>query len=415
MHSIEDIVKQNLCISCGICAAVAGDAINFKEDQKKGMYLPFINNSISAEMQEILFNICPGKGYPIEKMASSLFNETPNYNISLGHWTGMWAARSTDNKLLEKAASGGIMTAVVEYLIEIKEIDGALVTGIKYGKPGPRPASFVAKKRSDLLVSQGSKYAPSPTLLNLIKLATGNRIAAIGTPCQLAAIRILQNNEPKYKSIIPWCVGNFCGGFRDLRETDTLIRRSGLEPDKLVDFYYRGGVQPGHMYMKDIEHRQRTLKYPEYAKRTGFIKHKRCRLCVDACAELADIACGDAWIPRFLKTGKSWSIILTRSERAEKIIQEMFSKGKIELKEISIDELMKSQEGNILSKKYRQMSRRRLYKIFGVKMPKFGGGYIKSNTGLLFEFRVYLSTMLFSLLERFKLYFIVNKLIGRIT
>ena len=40
------------------------------------------------------------------------------------------------------------------------------------------------------------------------------------------------------------------------------------------------------------------------------LKYSRCRLCVDATGELADLSFGDAWIERFLKTKKEKMVVL---------------------------------------------------------------------------------------------------------
>ena len=129
------------------------------------------------------------------------------------------------------------------------------------------------------------------------------------------------------------------------------------------------------------------------------MKDHRCRTCIDATGELADISCGDAWLDKFLIRDSGWSITMTRSTKADKIIEVLKQKHLITIENVSESEVIQSQEGNISSKKYRQYSRRTIYKLLRIPLPNFGDGYIKSNSGTLFEIKVFLSTLIFHIAE----------------
>lgn len=81
--------------------------------------------------------------------------------------------------------------------------------------------------------------------------------------------------------------------------------------------------------------------------------------------------------------------------------------------DISVEEIKKSQEGNLVSKKIRQEARRNLYNLLGYKLPYYDGGYYSNNSGLLFELKVHISHTIFSLLEKIGLYKYFAKLIKR--
>ena len=414
MQTIQDVVDHNLCISCGACASLGSPFVSMREDERQGMFLPHGGSQLSSRQHTAILSVCPGKGYDINGLSEKLFPDATHVDPELGRWCGMWAARSCEDELTRDAASGGLMTAIPKYLTESGRSDAALVTGIQYGTSGPRPQPIVARTATDLKSAQGSKYAPSPTLAPLLSACEiARHLAVVGTPCQIAAVRMMQQSDPRLREKISFCIGNFCGGFRDLRETDTLIRRAGLEPARVRKFRYRGDGQPGRMYMEDDTGSQRHLPYPDYAKRTGFAKHIRCRLCVDATAELADFACGDAWLPRFLKSGRSWSILLARSHNACEVVEEMASRGLVELTEIRAQEVKQSQRGNLQSKKARQRARRRLYRGLGLALPTFDTSYHNEDGGILLELRVLATHCLFHALERLHLYPIVARAIGR--
>ncbi len=406
--NIKQVVDNGLCVSCGICNIVDKNKDTFMVE-KNGILIPDLDY-----INEELFDICPGKGYPIVQLGNELFSDTANNSIDFGRWEEAYAIRSVDEEILKNASSGGIMTSIAKYLLENKYIDGIVTTKIEYGVDGPRPKSFIATNFEELQVSQVSKYAPV-AIFEIIKIIENfnGRLLFIGIPCHIAALRLMQKNNQQLKEKIPLTMSNFCGGYRDLSETDKIIERTGFDKQNVVSFRYRGGGQPGTMRIVDKYNNQVDLKYPNYARMTGVIKHLRCRLCVDATGELSDFSCGDAWLPKYQKSTKAWSIIFLRSKEAVEIIAKMSLDNHIIKEDISVEDIKKSQEGNLVSKKIRQEARRNLYNLLGYKLPYYDGGYYSNNSGLLFELKVHISHTIFSLLEKIGLYKYFAKLIKR--
>lgn len=415
IDSIQDIVRKNLCISCGACVAASPPgAIEMRYDAGSGMFYPKLLKPglVTGKGEEVA--VCPGKGYPIIGLSRRFESPGQKICVEFGTWRKAWAAQSSDQVILERASSGGVMIAIAEYLMASGRVDGAVVTGMQYGPPGPRPKAYIARTRKELLEAQGSKYCPSPTLLALSEaLETRERFLFIGTPCQIGGLRMLQELRPELRERFPFVIGNFCGGFRDCRETDALIRRQGFSPLTIRRFRYRGGGQPGSMLMENEGGKTASLPYPQYARKTGFLENRRCRMCVDATAELADFSCGDAWLPRFLKTGSPWSIIMTRSGEATEIVESMEREKSLFLKDVSDDEIKESQRGNLLSKKTRQAARRRLFGSIGFALPEFDGGFPPSHGGEMLEAKVLATGSITYVLERIGLYPAFAKLLRR--
>ena len=197
------------------------------------------------------------------------------------------------------------------------------------------------------------------------------------------------------------------------RETESLINKSKFKPQEIIDFTYRGNGQPGFMTIIDKDKKKKMLPYPNYAKMTGIMKDHRCRTCIDATGELADISCGDAWLEKYTKQNLGWSIVMTRSMKGEKILKDMINKQLMVVERISKEDVIESQKGNITSKKVRQHSRRLIYKIFRIPIPEWEGGFIQSNTGLFFEIKVLISTFIFHIAEILGLYDFFIKFLKR--
>jgi coenzyme F420 hydrogenase subunit beta len=290
----------------------------------------------------------------------------------LGRYLTGIAAHSTDPAIIENASSGGVMTQIAAHLLESKRVDGVTATRFVYSPPGPRTEGYVARSWEQLLASQGSKYCPTTTNRLVRECAeAGGRYLFVGTPCQVAALRLAIEEQPELADVFPLTMANFCGGYRDFRLLDDIISAKGLDPGQVDYFRFRGGGQPGSMKATTPMGDSVTHPYGEYNSFSKIQKQKRCVFCVDATGELADFACGDAWIERFLEDEFPWSIVLARSPEAQEILQELTSSGRIRATEVSFDEIRYSQASNLSSKKSRQYKRMRICRALRIVMPEW--------------------------------------------
>jgi coenzyme F420 hydrogenase subunit beta len=409
MPNIQNIINNNLCVSCAACCFKDGKRIStMVESKAKGIYIPIVNDE-----NRNLTSICPGKGYSIASISNSLFGKSKYNDLELGRWDAAEAVHSNSDQILENAASGGIMTTIAKFALDKKIVTGVITTEFSYGDTGPRPKTFIATTFKELINSQGSKYCPVPALdiIDEIYQFEG-KLLFIGTPCQVAAVRLLQEKNPELKEKILLTIANFCGGYRDFTETNKLIERAGFIKSSVEKFRYRGEGQPGSMLIGDGNKTVR-LPYPNYARMTGVVKYLRCRTCVDATGELADFSCGDAWLDKYSNSSFAWSIVLARSPIAVRILNELKGLELITSESITSSEIKLSQKGNLITKKHRQDSRMKLYKLLGYSIPIYDGGYFVNNKGLFLELKVHISHSIFSFLEKIGLYKIISKFIGR--
>jgi len=412
IKTINDVVRSGLCISCGACARNDSNEIEMVESSLTGMYEPKMKGLKITD--DLAFEVCPGKGYDIKKIASAKFPVGNKVNDEIGSYIQIGAGYSLDPNIAENASSGGLMTAIAHHLLEDGIVDGVVVTEMISGDKknlGPRPNTYIAKDLSSLILAQGSKYCPVPALdIQDEAESFDGKLAFIGTPCQIAGIELLKGKGVDWTKKVVFTIANFCGGFRDLRETDTIIRRAGFNPSDVDEFKYRGNGQPGRMLIASDSLRK-EVAYPDYVRSTGYIKHKRCRYCIDATGELADISLGDAWIDKFLSTGRPWSLFVARSKSAVNLLSSMESK--VEYGDISLDELILSQLGNISSKKYRNSSRNTLAKILQINVPSFDVEIKNDKNNIFLELKILVSHYIFYMIEKVGMYKIFAKLIGR--
>lgn len=407
----KEVIDKNLCISCGLCAQNGYADMSMK----KGIFLPKFKRKIEPAEDEFLYNICSGKGYRIIEMGKDLYSKDNTYNYKIGYYSSIGAAHTNNQAFLKKSSSGGMMPFLAYYLLKEKIVQGVLTVKFDYTENGPVPKPFIAKTQDDLISAQGSKYMPVP-LLQIIDevLKFHGKLAVIGTPCQIAGLRLLQLENKEIDEKIKFTIANFCGGYKDFRETERIFNIFKVKKESITEFSYRGNGQPGTMTIKQKNQKPIQLSYPGYARLTGYTKYYRCRLCVDATGELADVSFGDAWHPRFINSGIKWSFYICRSKKMEAILNEIKETWGANFEPISVEELVLSQNGNLTTKKERQNSRLKLYKLIKMNVPHFDGGFNSQLENLKLELKVLISHKLFFLLERTRLYLPLAKILKRV-
>lgn len=404
---IDDVVKSQLCIGCGICT-IESNTRGMRYNKKNGCYTPIISN---IDVNSVANKVCPGKGYRIAGLGKEIFPDSNNYDLDLGILDSFCAAKSTDDEILKNATSGGVMTSVLLYLLSKNLVDKVSVTKFICSQDGVFTVTKLTENKEEILQAQGSKYCPVnfQTLITELKEFEG-RVAIVATPCVIAGIREIQREYPDYfRSSIVFMIANFCGGFKSLTNIDRLAKIHKVDIHSLTDFRFRGGGQPGSLRFVTKNGQIASTPYPKYVGLTGQSKMLRCHLCVDATGELADFACGDAWIPRFEEDEHPWSVVLCRSAHASKIIADMEKDCKINLSVMSKQEIKDSQRFNLKSKKNRQLSRLKLYKILGYSVPSFDGGYYKKRTSMKVELEVYIKHQIKSFSEKIGIYYFIYK------
>lgn len=75
-------------------------------------------------------------------------------------------------------------------------------------------------------------------------------------------------------------------------------------------------------------------------------------MCCDRTAELADISCGDAWLPELADDTVGSSVLIARTPRGQDIIRQAVDKGRLHIGEIGPADVARSQ-GYFVYKKIR--------------------------------------------------------------
>lgn len=253
------------------------------------------------------------------------------------------------------------------------------------------------------LKAQGSKYCPVnfDTLLNELHQKTG-KAAIMAPPCVISGFRKIEKEHPDFiKANIIFHISNFCVGFKSFRNIKRLAEIHQVDYHNLCDFRFCGEGQPGSLRFIDNTGKVASTSYPLYVGLNGYSKMLRCHLCPDATGELADIACGDAWISRFQKDKNTWSMIICRNNNSKELVENMEKDGVIATASVTSDEVEFSQRLNLASKKKRQLARMNLYDKLDYYVPDFKNhGYSIKKSPIKTELIVYIKHQLTLLAEK---------------
>jgi len=372
-NNISSVVKDGLCTGCGTCVALCPrNALELVIEKRSGLYAPNVN-TVLCNNCGLCYRVCPGHEVDFSDLNLKIFQELPQ-DEKIGNYYGTYTGYSTNNDLRLNAASGGMVTQLLNYLLKSGAITGALV--VKAGEIDPLvPEPFIARTEEEIVSAISTKYCPVPAnicLREIISSSRGeNKYAVVGLPCHIHGIRKAAQYNKKLNEKILLYVGLFCLSTNSFNATRHILHKNRVDIDDVRRIDYRGKGWPGKMTIEFKNGRNLVLGVEEYYDEVfSAYKPGRCLLCPDHACELSDISFADAWHLRGKDTVGT-SIIVTRNETSDKIINEMKTEGLIRLNPCTADEVHLSQN-NMIHKKDNLRYRLSVFKPIGVKIPNIG-------------------------------------------
>jgi coenzyme F420 hydrogenase subunit beta len=371
IENIQDVVRSGLCNRCGTCVGLSLGKIRFFD--KTGKYLPIVETDAPKYLGKELLKYCSGKGFDFPVQSKLIYGEDAARNIFTGSYRNIYIGHSNDQSIRQLGASGGIISAVLIWLLENNHIEGAVVLGMSEEEPW-LTQPFIATTREEILEAAQSKYIISS--VNEILPEIGNfkgRLAYVGLPGQVQSIRLLQEaNHPSVKNI-EYIFGPFYGNTLHFSSVKSFLRSYG-EKDyrKIKKLYFRYGEWPGNMRV-EMEN-GRAIELPKFHANYLIPFHimKNSLLCTDLSNEFTDISGGDAWAPVYEERGKGYSMVLSRSEKGQKILDKMMEEGVMSLKPIDESEAISMHSHGYDLKKRGTFIRMKFRRWLGKRNPDYG-------------------------------------------
>ena len=306
----DHVINNQNCVLCGTCASIC-PRIGMNETEPTLLeYDPECSTC---------FRYCPQTYFPEEMFEKELFHENVTKSYSLGSYQKLVAAKSNNKDLLQVAQNGGVVSSLLIHALDTGLIDGVLLTD---RDDMWRPKPVIARTADEVLSCTGSKYTIAPTLstyndaVNEFKL---EKLAFVGMPCQIQAVRKLQLYSPLSKEYgkFTLIIGLYCYSNYSYDLMKTFIQGElGISLSNIKKMDVSHGKF--YIYMNDTSIKEVPIK--ELKKFTWI----SCHYCKDYTAEIADISVGSVGAFK-----NDWNSVILRTDIGIKIFNEAVKAKKI--------------------------------------------------------------------------------------
>jgi coenzyme F420 hydrogenase subunit beta len=364
----EQVIDAGLCTHCGTCVALT-EGLQMKETGSGP--LPFATN-LSVEIQDAVWQACPGKGLNYAKLNINVFGKLPEKWL-IGNTEKTYIGYSAKESIRYAGASGGVITQILLYLLENNLIQGAVV--LKHGIPRPWLAKAIIATTSDEIIGAAqSVYAPIPVNLILDQVEKFKGILAyVGLPDQIESVRILQTLHHPAVRNIKYLIGPYVG----INMYDSAIlsfaRSKGIKHEsEIAEVKYRDGEWPGYLRITALSGKTVRAEKFYYNYLLPFYITRSTLYAINFANDFTDISVGDAWSPAYEQEGKGFAVVVARNSKARILLNDMQNEGCLELNEQSVEEIMNMHGHMFDFKKRGAFMRMRFRRFFGKKIPDYG-------------------------------------------
>jgi coenzyme F420 hydrogenase subunit beta len=368
---LKKVMRSHLCNRCGTCVGLSEGRIVFTD--RTGDYRPVVQSEIPDALADTLWEACPGKHFDFPRYRSVFYSQTPNFHEFIGPYyqIGIGYAHNSETRL--RAASGGIISAILIWLLQKNLIDGAVVLNMSEQEPWLTQA-VIATTAEEILAAAQSKYIISSVNELLPEMqAFKGRLAYVGLPGQVQAIRKLQAmDHPSVKNIV-YIFGPFYGNTLHFSSVNSFLRTYGERDYRQIRrLYFRHGEWPGNMRVEMNNGRIIQLKKFHANYLIPFHILRNSLYCTDLANEFTDISGGDAWAPVYEDRGKGFSMVISRSAAGEQVLQQMIAEGILSFEPISEEESIVMHSHGYDFKKRGAFIRIQFRKWLGKSVPDYG-------------------------------------------
>ncbi|MBC8147792.1 MAG: Coenzyme F420 hydrogenase/dehydrogenase, beta subunit C-terminal domain [Bacteroidetes bacterium] len=364
-------MNSALCNRCGTCVGLSDGKIIFKD--KEGDYRPLIVDNINDQLAERLWKGCAGKYFDFNKYNDIFYSDSVHFHNYLGSYQKIYIGNATDQKIRLNSASGGILSAILIYLLDKGEIDGAVTLRMNRQTPW-LSEPFIATTREGILEAAQSKYTISSVNEILSVTASFNGILAyVGLPGQVQSIRKLQDIDDPSVNNIKYIFGPYYGNTLHFSSVISFLKSYGIKDYKQISkLYFRHGEWPGNMRVELDTGRIIELKKFHANYLIPFHILRNSLYCTDLSNEFTDLSGGDAWAPVYEEKGKGFSIFISRTKQGQDIVTRMIDDGWIDAKEIREEESIIMHSHGFDFKKRGAFIRIKFRKWIGRSIPDYG-------------------------------------------
>ena len=382
---VGKIADWRLCLGCGACAYVCPEQkVRLINDLEDGIR-PVVATDACVSCAQCL-EVCPAFENDHREI-NARAGAMAELRAAFGPVLAVWEGHATDPEVRRAGSSGGLLTALSLYGLERARMHGVLQVGMDPADP-TRNRTKLSRSRAELLANTGSRYAPASVCdgLHLVERAPGPCVV-VGQPSEVTALRKAHRLRPKLAEKTGLVLSFFCAGSPSRKGTLELLRAMRIKPEEVDHLRYRGNGWPGTfaVTLKGSGHRHQQRPQPThemtYRESWGFIQAFRpfaTHLCPDGSGEDADLSCGDPWYREIAPGEPGSSLVVVRTRRGERWLQDAMQAGYVTLRRAETWKLTRSQR-NLITKRGAIGGRIAMLRLFGLPAPRLKGFSLFQN------------------------------------
>ncbi len=322
----NEVIDTGLCTGCAGCViSCPHDVIGY--DHESGGYKPFhledeLGPDDCGHGQKgctSCTRACPRFRNWEPEADEHLFARRREAEDLSGIYKDIMLTKASDKTVHELGQDGGLVSAILLWLLEENYIDGALVSYLDGAKGDWKAKPGVATNKQEVLDAAGSRYTYSANTLALDEaMDRGLKdLALVGMSCQSSVPPIMWHRKiGKIGKPIKFNIGLLCSKtFDDAIFEELFETKYGIKKQNITKMNIKGVFQ---LWTDDGKYHGIPLKECHAWTREG------CNHCPDFAAEHADISTGG------IGKENDWTLTIVRTELGREVMTRMIDAGVIE-------------------------------------------------------------------------------------
>ena len=322
----NEVIDSGLCTGCAGCViSCPHDVIGY--DHEAGGYTPFhledeLGPDDCVHGQKgctSCTRACPRFRNWEPEADEHLFARYREDDEPSGIYQDIMLTKASDKTVHELGQDGGLVSAILLWLLQEEYIDGALVSYLDGDKGDWKAKPGVATNKEEVLAAAGSRYTYSANTLAIDEaLERGLKdMALVGMSCQSSVPPVMWHRKiGKIGKPIKFNIGLLCSKtFDDAIFEELFETKYGIKKQNITKMNIKGVFQ---LWTDDGKYHGIPLKECHAWTREG------CNHCPDFAAEHADISTGG------IGKENDWTLTIVRTELGREVISRMIDAGVIE-------------------------------------------------------------------------------------
>lgn len=322
----NEVIDTGLCTGCAGCViSCPHDVIGY--DHESGGYKPFhledeLGPDDCGHGQKgctSCTRACPRFRNWEPEADEHLFARYREDGEQSGIYQDIMLTKASDKTVHELGQDGGLVSAILLWLLQEEYIDGALVSYLDGAKGDWKAKPGVATNKEEVLAAAGSRYTYSANTLAIDEaIERGLKdLALVGMSCQSSVPPIMWHRKiGKIGKPIKFNIGLLCSKtFDDAIFEELFETKYGIKKQNITKMNIKGVFQ---LWTDDGKYHGIPLKECHAWTREG------CNHCPDFAAEHADISTGG------IGKENDWTLTIVRTELGREVMSRMIDAGVIE-------------------------------------------------------------------------------------